>query len=82
MPIINTNLEFQLGLELLGRTKKIKYVFIDSILKSYDGVFYNPEVKYEFKHNKPPKPRCLKIYEVHIGMAGIEPRVHTFKEFT
>ncbi|CAD8081375.1 unnamed protein product [Paramecium primaurelia] len=50
--------------------------------KLYDGVFYNPENKYEFKHNRPPKPRCLKIYEVHIGMAGIEPRVHTFKEFT
>jgi len=24
----------------------------------------------------------MKIYEVHIGMAGIEERVHTFKEFT
>ena len=45
-------------------------------------MFYNPENKYEFKHARPEKSRCLKIYEVHVGMAGIEPRVHTFKEFT
>ena len=55
----------------------------------YDGVFWNPEVKYEFKNPRPPKHRCAKIYEVtlfyikcHIGMAGIESRVHSFKEFT
>lgn len=48
----------------------------------FDGVFYNPENRYEFKNNRPGKLKSLKIYEVHIGMAGVEPRVHTFKEFT
>lgn len=45
-------------------------------------MFWNPEIKYEFKSPRPPKHRCLKIYEVHIGMSGVEERVHTFKEFT
>jgi len=24
----------------------------------------------------------MKIYEVHVGMAGVEPCVHTYAEFT
>lgn len=35
-----------------------------------------------FEHARPKKHGSLKIYETHIGMAGIEPRVHSFAEFT
>ena len=40
------------------------------------------ETDFVFKHPRPTKHHALKIYETHIGMAGIEPRVHTFNEFT
>lgn len=51
---------------------------------NYDGVFWNPPQRFEFQHPAPVPPRncALLIYEAHIGMAGIEPRVHTYKEFT
>ncbi len=29
-----------------------------------------------------PPAGSLKIYECHVGMAGVEERVHTFNEFT
>lgn len=35
-----------------------------------------------FKHPRPAKHHAIKIYETHIGMAGIDPKVHTFSEFT
>lgn len=37
---------------------------------------------YKFKHAKPTwENKNLKVYETHIGMSGIEPKVHTFTEF-
>ncbi|CAD8120775.1 unnamed protein product [Paramecium sonneborni] len=59
----------------------IKVTWQNEENKMFDGVFYNPENRYEFKNKRPEKLRSLKIYEVHIGMAGIEPRVHSFNEF-
>jgi len=55
----------------------------DSVL--YDAVFWNPPEKwtYTWKHPKfLPRPKCLRIYECHIGMGGFEPRVNTYVEFT
>jgi len=36
---------------------------------------------YTFKYPRPPKPRAMRIYEAHVGMAGIDERVHTYTEF-
>ena len=33
-------------------------------------------------HPTPNLKGALKIYEAHIGLAGIEGRVHTYLEFT
>ncbi|PIN01725.1 1,4-alpha-glucan branching enzyme/starch branching enzyme II [Handroanthus impetiginosus] len=41
-----------------------------------------PESAYKWRHNHPPKPKSLRIYECHVGISGQEPRVATFKEFT
>jgi 1,4-alpha-glucan branching enzyme len=49
---------------------------------NFDGVFWNPQQPYVFKHTSPDLRSALLIYEAHIGMAGVEPRVHTYKEFT
>ncbi|CDW53286.1 1,4 alpha glucan branching enzyme [Trichuris trichiura] len=48
----------------------------------YDQIFYNPPVKYHFKHPKPPKPRSLRIYEAHVGISSSEGRVASFSFFT
>jgi 1,4-alpha-glucan branching enzyme len=31
----------------------------------YEGVFWNPPVKYNFKNKSPPKPSTVRIYEAH-----------------
>lgn len=61
----------------------ITYAIQNEETKAFNGCFWNPPEKYVFKHPVPlPKRDCaLLIYETHIGMAGVEPRVHTYKEF-
>lgn len=47
---------------------------------SYDGVYI--EDRYQFQHANPIWPnQGLKIYECHVGMSGIEPKVHSFRSF-
>lgn len=62
----------------------INYTYQNPENFNFDGVFWNPENTYEFKHPSPEPPRdcALLIYECHIGMAGVDPRIHTYKEFT
>ena len=48
----------------------------------FEGVFWNPPVKYKFKHTRPPRPASLRIYEAHVGIASPEPRIASYKEFT
>ena len=49
----------------------------------FDTVFWNPETKYEWKYPKPhlSKPKTLRVYESHVGMATKEQKVGSFKEF-
>jgi 1,4-alpha-glucan branching enzyme len=48
----------------------------------YDGVFWNPPQKYTFKHSVPSKPKTLRIYESHVGIASPEGKVASYKNFT
>ncbi|OHT01460.1 1,4-alpha-glucan-branching enzyme [Tritrichomonas foetus] len=71
--------------ELLSRVPAwINYTTQNKQSGNFDGVFWDPPQKYEFKHPWPePRTDCaFLIYECHIGMAGPEPRIHTFSEFT
>ncbi|KAH3757607.1 glycoside hydrolase family 13 protein [Pelomyxa schiedti] len=50
----------------------------------YDGVYWDPPNPYAWKYPLPSRNSALdgpKIYECHIGMASIEPRVGTYREF-
>ena len=49
----------------------------------FDSVFWNPEKKYEWKYPKVhmEKPKTLRVYESHIGMATNEQKVGTYREF-
>jgi len=48
-----------------------------------DNIFWNPEIKYKWtfpeKHMK--KPTSLRIYEVHIGLSSLDPKINTYFEF-
>ncbi|ENN80342.1 hypothetical protein D910_12033 [Dendroctonus ponderosae] len=50
----------------------------------YKQLFYNPpqEQRYVFKHKAPPKPKSLRIYECHVGIATSEYGVGTYDNFT
>ncbi|CAE7686111.1 SBE2.1, partial [Symbiodinium sp. CCMP2456] len=49
----------------------------------FNGVFWEPkeEDRFSFKHARPEKPANLKIYEAHVGMGTVEPKVSTYVEF-
>ncbi|KAG0031516.1 alpha-1,4-glucan branching enzyme [Podila clonocystis] len=53
-----------------------------SVSPNYEAVFWNPPKKYQWKNKAPPKPKSLKVYEAHVGIATTEGRVGQFTEFT
>lgn len=61
-----------------------KRVIQDPNTNAFDGMIWEPEKKYRWKDAKFDASKAMPplIYECHIGMAGEEPRVATFDEFT
>lgn len=47
----------------------------------FNAQVWDPPFKYEWKHTFRRQAEAPIIYEAHIGMAGEEPRVHTYSEF-
>eukprot|EP00929_Paragymnodinium_shiwhaense_P042980 TRINITY_DN22156_c0_g2_i1.p1 TRINITY_DN22156_c0_g2~~TRINITY_DN22156_c0_g2_i1.p1 ORF type:complete len:1969 (-),score=563.19 TRINITY_DN22156_c0_g2_i1:210-6116(-) len=60
-----------------------KLAWQDHKTNLFNGVFWEPpqEERFTFKHPRPARPEGLKIYEAHVGMASIEPKVATYTEF-
>ncbi|XP_072547869.1 1,4-alpha-glucan-branching enzyme [Salminus brasiliensis] len=48
----------------------------------YDWVFWDPPQPYVHKHPRPRKPRSLRIYESHVGIASPEGKVASYSNFT
>ncbi|XP_050314045.1 1,4-alpha-glucan-branching enzyme [Anthonomus grandis grandis] len=50
----------------------------------YKQLFYNPprEERYQFKHDSPTKPKSLRIYECHVGIATEALGVGSYSNFT
>lgn len=54
----------------------------DDYTKIFNAQVWSPEKPFEWKYpNFRRKKEAPLIYEAHIGMAGEEPRVHTYDEF-
>lgn len=54
----------------------------DPTTHDYCGQIWNPAEAYVWKHEFDPATiKAPLIYESHVGMAGEEPRVHTYREF-
>ena len=62
----------------------IHYTHQDPQSFDYTGVVWEPATPYRWKNKRwtPARIREPIIYEAHVGMAGEEPRLHSFAEFT
>ena len=62
----------------------IHYTHQDPQSFDYTGVVWDPATPYRWKNKRwtPSRIREPIIYEAHVGMAGEEPRLHSFAEFT
>lgn len=49
---------------------------------AYQGIFWNPPMKYVFTNSRPKKPTDLRIYEAHVGISSSEAKISTYAEFT
>eukprot|EP00931_Biecheleriopsis_adriatica_P037103 TRINITY_DN2129_c0_g3_i1.p1 TRINITY_DN2129_c0_g3~~TRINITY_DN2129_c0_g3_i1.p1 ORF type:complete len:1462 (-),score=350.98 TRINITY_DN2129_c0_g3_i1:235-4620(-) len=60
-----------------------KLAWQDHTTNLFNGVFWEPppSERYEMKYARPPRPQNLKVYEAHVGISGVDPRVHTYLEF-
>ena len=60
----------------------IQRVVQDPVSHDFCAQIWQPEADYQWQHGFDPKTiRAPRIYESHIGMAGEEPRVHSYREF-
>lgn len=61
----------------------IRYTEQDAQSYDYCGIVWEPETPYQWKHTRwnPSQVRVPFIYETHVGMAGEEERIHSYREF-
>lgn len=61
----------------------VKLSWQDKSTNLFNGVFWEPPEaeRYVFRNERPPKPAALKIYEAHVGMGSLDPKVATYTEF-
>ena len=61
----------------------IRYTEQDAATFDYSGVIWEPEESYQWKNTRwnPANVKTPFIYETHVGMAGEEERVHSYREF-
>lgn len=60
------------------------FLFQDADGKKSYAVYWEPppEDIYKWKNKHPQVPKSLRIYECHVGISGLEPKISSFKEFT
>jgi len=60
-----------------------KLAWQDHTTLLFNGVFWEPPKaeRYVMRNPRPPRPESLKVYEAHVGMSSIEPKVATYLEF-
>lgn len=58
-----------------------KLAWQDPATNLFNGVFWAPASRYEFKYPRPCAPSAVKVYEAHVGMASELPKVASYLEF-
>ncbi|KAJ6662712.1 hypothetical protein lerEdw1_011352, partial [Lerista edwardsae] len=59
-----------------------RYVVREGTNVNYDWVHWEPPVPYRRRHPIPKKPKSLRIYESHVGIASPEGKIASYKNFT
>ena len=61
----------------------IRYTEQDTATFDYSGVIWEPAEPYKWKNTRwnPANVKTPFIYETHVGMAGEEGRIHSYREF-
>ncbi|XP_075765816.1 1,4-alpha-glucan-branching enzyme isoform X3 [Pelodiscus sinensis] len=59
-----------------------KYVGREGNNVNYDWMHWEPPLPYVQRHPHPKKPKSLRIYESHVGIASPEGKVASYKNFT
>ncbi|KAM6446236.1 1,4-alpha-glucan-branching enzyme isoform 1-T1 [Liasis olivaceus] len=59
-----------------------RYVVRESNKVNYDWIYLEPSTPYTWKHPIPKKPKSLRIYESHVGIASPEGKIASYKNFT
>lgn len=57
------------------------YVVQDPATHDFSAQIYSPRNSYVWENEAPGKPEAPIIYEAHVGMAGEDERVHSYREF-
>ncbi len=58
-----------------------KRVVQDDKTKIFNAQVWQPNIPYKQKYKSPEKKKNIFIYEAHIGMSSIEPKVNSFNDF-
>lgn len=74
------------GADNVGRDRIpawIRYTQQDASTFDYSGIIWDPAEPYSWKNTRwtPANVKVPFIYEAHIGMAGEEERIHSYREF-
>ena len=61
----------------------IRYTEQDASTYDYSGIIWEPQEPYKWKNTRwnPANVKTPFIYETHVGMAGEEERIHSYREF-
>lgn len=70
------------GEELFRISPWAKYVTKTPDSNTYDWVHWDPPQPFMHQHPNPKRPRSLRIYEAHVGVASPEPKIATYENFT
>ena len=60
----------------------IKYALPQKTSDLYEGIHWDPPQPYKWQHARPARPKSLRIYESHVGIASDKEEVATYKNFT
>ncbi|KAM9321278.1 1,4-alpha-glucan-branching enzyme [Gastrophryne carolinensis] len=59
-----------------------KYVCQEERKVIYDWIHWEPANPYKRQHEHPRRPRSIRIYESHVGIASPEGKIASYKNFT
>ncbi|XP_048350021.1 1,4-alpha-glucan-branching enzyme [Sphaerodactylus townsendi] len=59
-----------------------RYVARQGTNVTYDWIHWEPPIPYRRRHPVPKKPKSLRIYESHVGIASPEGKIASYKNFT